>query len=205
MSIDTDADVFIKAPGGRHVPVEVHPDGEIVLPKEFSVNRRTPKTAHVRRGAGQVSADGGANGSVVGAAHGSASGAANGAVQRVTKTVRLKTAPAAELYKVDQALTRVVDVLGNNATAALLGVASSQPSRWKSGKERLSRASASAVVQLDAFLATMLSVFTPEQAELWLSGSEPHLGGARPADVFRLRGLAGVLPALQAIEEGAYA
>lgn len=182
-----DEDVYIKAPGGRHVPVEVHPDGEIVLPKEFSVHKRPPRTAHVRRAVGQPSA------------------AANGADQRLTRTVRLKSVPAAALYKADQALTRVVDVLGNNATAALLGVSASQPSRWKSGKERLSRVNASAVVQLDAFLATMLTVFTPEQAELWLSGSEPHLGGARPADVFRLRGLAGVLPALQAIEEGAYA
>lgn len=193
MSIDTD--VYIKAPGGRHVPVEVHPDGEIVLPKEFSVHKRPPRAAHVRRAPGST-----------GAAAGTAAGA-NGvaADQRITKTVRLKTVPAAALYKADQALTRVVDVLGNNATAALLGVSASQPSRWKSGKERLSRVNASAVVQLDAFLATMLTVFTPEQAELWLSGSEPHLGGARPADVFRLRGLSGVLPALQAIEEGAYA
>jgi hypothetical protein len=183
MSIDTD--VYIKAPGGRHVPVEVHADGEIVLPKEFSVHKRPPRTAYVRRATSQ-------SGSV-------------GADHAITKTVRLKTAPASELYKADQALTRVVDVLGNNTTAALLGVSVSQPSRWKSGKERLNRAHASAVVQLDAFLATMLTVFTPEQAELWLGGSEPHLGGARPADVFRLKGLAGVLPALQAIEEGAYA
>ena len=180
-----DEDVYIKAPGGRHVPVEVHPDGEIVLPKEFSVHKRPPRSAYVRRATSQATV--------------------NGADQRITKAVRLKTAPAAALYKADQALTRVIDVLGNNATAALLGVSASQPSRWKSGKERLSRVNASAVVQLDAFLATMLTVFTPEQAELWLSGSEPHLGGARPTDVFRLKGLAGVLPALQAIEEGAYA
>jgi hypothetical protein len=179
MAIDTDA--FIKAPGGRHVPVELQPDGEIVLPKEFSVRKRAARASQAHRAAGQP-------------VH-----------LRTAKTVRLKAAPAAALYKVDQALTRVIDVLGNNATAVLLGVSISQPSRWKSGKEGLSRVNASAVVQLDAFLATMLTVFTPEQAELWLAGSEPHLGGARPADVFRLRGLAGVLPALQAIEEGAYA
>ena len=180
--MSTDAAAFITAPGGRRVPVERQPDGEIVLPKEFSVRKRVRSSAtHVRRVAGQSVAP------------------------RTAKIVKLKAVPAAELYRADQALTRVVDVLGNNAAAALLGVSVSQPSRWRAGKEGLSRVNASAVVELDAFLATVLSVFTPRQAELWLTGSEPHLGGARPADVFRLKGLAGVLPALRAIEEGAYA
>ncbi|MDQ0030907.1 hypothetical protein [Arthrobacter bambusae] len=39
-----------------------------------------------------------------------------------------------------------------------------------------------------ALVARMLSLMTPEAALLWLQGSEPFLGGARPVDVLALDG-----------------
>lgn len=112
---------------------------------------------------------------------------------------------AAEVYRPHDALQRAVLAVGNNAVAALLGVNKSQPGRWLRAQERMSPARAAAVVELDAFLARVLQAFTPEQAALWLDGSEPTLGGARPVDAFRTRGLAAVLPAIYAHEQGAYA
>ncbi len=118
--------------------------------------------------------------------------------------VKLRSAADA-VYGPLVALDRALTAVGNNTTASLLGVSKSQPGRWRSRQEQMSAVNASAIVALDAFLSLVLQVFTREQATLWLVGSEPFLGGARPVDVFRLRGLAGVLPALQAVEQGAFA
>jgi DNA-binding transcriptional regulator YdaS (Cro superfamily) len=111
----------------------------------------------------------------------------------------------AEAYDPVVALRRAVATLGSNAVAALLGVSKSQPGRWASGREGMSAQSAARVVELDAFLSVLLQAFTPEQAVLWLSGSDPVLGGARPIDAFAVGGLARVLPAVQAHEQGASA
>ncbi|MDP9397681.1 MAG: hypothetical protein M3P96_07585 [Actinomycetota bacterium] len=121
-------------------------------------------------------------------------------------TSRLAVKPGAqEAYLPTVALQRAVDALGNNAVADLLGVSKSQPGRWLRGAEGMAPANASAVLELDALLGCALQTFTPEQTALWLTGADPHLGGARPIDAFRRLGLQAVLPALAAHEQGALA
>jgi hypothetical protein len=56
-----------------------------------------------------------------------------------------------------------------------------------------------------ALVSRMLSLMTPETAILWLQGSEPFLGGARPVDVLALDGRSPLLAALGAIEQGGFA
>lgn len=112
---------------------------------------------------------------------------------------------ASDVYRPIDALQRAVLAIGNNVVADLLGVNKSQPGRWLRGQERMSPANAAGVVELDALLARVLQAFTAEQAALWLTGSDPHLGGARPLDAFRVRGLQAVLPAIHAHEQGAFA
>jgi hypothetical protein len=56
-----------------------------------------------------------------------------------------------------------------------------------------------------ALVSRMLSLMTPEAALLWLQGSEPFLGGARPVDVLAIDGSVPLLDALGAIEQGGFA
>jgi len=119
---------------------------------------------------------------------------------------KLVIAPGSEeAYSPQVALRRSVAALGNNAVADLLGVSKSQPGRWARGAEGMTQVNATAAIELDAFIGRMLQTFTRQQAALWLIGSDPQLGGARPVDAFRLKGLSAVLPALAAHEQGASA
>jgi hypothetical protein len=56
-----------------------------------------------------------------------------------------------------------------------------------------------------ALVNRMLSLMTPEAAQLWLQGSEPFLGGARPMDVLAIDGSRALLDVLGAIEQGGFA
>lgn len=84
-------------------------------------------------------------------------------------------------------------------------MARSQPSRWRSGQERLSPESRKRISDLDHVLDRLLLELHPEQAGVWLTGSNAHLGGARPVDVLELGGAAAVLPAIDALAAGAFA
>jgi uncharacterized protein (DUF2384 family) len=118
--------------------------------------------------------------------------------------IRLR--PAADnLADVRPLLARVVDALGTNAVARLIGVDRAQVSRWGSGKEAVGMEMARRVVDLHDILTRILRVYNREAAAMWLSGSEPLLGGARPIDVLALEGAATVIRAIEAIAEGAYA
>jgi hypothetical protein len=114
-------------------------------------------------------------------------------------------ASAEESYAADGPVARVIDALGNNVVADLLGVARSQPSRWRSWRERPSPESRKRISDLDHVLDRLLLELHPDQAGLWLTGANPHLGGARPIDVLKLRGAAAVLPAIDALAAGAFA
>lgn len=106
---------------------------------------------------------------------------------------------------VRQRLDWLITMLGNNKVAELLGVNRSQPSRWRSGKEGLAPENRRAVLDLDYVVARLHESWVPEVAALWLRGSNPHLGGAVPLDVLRLRGAADVIRAIDAEDQGAYA
>lgn len=102
-------------------------------------------------------------------------------------------------------VTWLVGVLGNNRVAELLGVSRSQPSRWRSGEERVAFQNRRAVLDLEYVIARLYEIWTPEVAAIWLESSNAHLGGARPTDVLRQRGPREVIDAIDAEDEGAYA
>lgn len=125
---------------------------------------------------------------------------------RATTPVSITVSSAAEGdYAAVGPVARVIDALGNNVVADLLGVSRSQPSRWRSGQERPSPESRKRISDLDHVLDRLLLELYPDQAGLWLTGPNPHLGGARPVDVLGLRGAAAVLPAIDALTVGAFA
>lgn len=112
--------------------------------------------------------------------------------------------PAAAGLLLAQRLDRLIAELGNNRVANLLGVSRSQPSRWRSGEERISADKQRGVLDLDYVMARLLQLYPREQAEIWLTSHNAILG-ARPIDVLRLRGAAAILPAIDAEAQGAYA
>ncbi len=61
------------------------------------------------------------------------------------------------------------------------------------------------IVDLNDILTRVLRVYGREAAAMWLVGSEPLLGGARPIDVLVTEGAAPVIRAIDGIAEGAYA
>lgn len=107
-------------------------------------------------------------------------------------------------YAADATARRLVDVLGSNTVADLLGVARDRPGRWWRGVGAPEAANRAALADLDALVAQLLAAFTPEQASLWLVGDNAHLG-APPLDVFRVHGSGPVIEAIRAHEQGAFA
>lgn len=102
-------------------------------------------------------------------------------------------------------LARIVDALGNNAAAQLLGADRAQVSRWRAGREAISGEMGRRVVDLHDVLTRILRVYHREAAALWLVGSEPLLSGARPIDVLVLEGAAPVIRAIDGIAQGVHA
>jgi uncharacterized protein (DUF2384 family) len=95
--------------------------------------------------------------------------------------------------------------LGATKLARLLGVAKSQPTRWRKGHEAPSGDSARRLVDLDIVVARAQLLFTDEVVAIWLESSNQHLGGRSPIDVLRWRGPSEVLDALDAEMAGGYA
>ncbi|MDX1390374.1 MAG: hypothetical protein R3344_14385 [Acidobacteriota bacterium] len=101
-------------------------------------------------------------------------------------------------------LQRLIEILGNNRTAELLGVARSQPSRWARGLERMGPENQRRVLDLEYALSCLLLVYPPRQARIWLESHNIDLG-ARPIDVLRITGVEPVLRAIDIEAQGAYA
>jgi uncharacterized protein (DUF2384 family) len=112
---------------------------------------------------------------------------------------------AGALADVTPLLERVIEALGTNAAARLLGADRAQVSRWHSGIESIGSEMGRRIVDLHDVLTRILRVYGREAAALWLVGSEPLLGGARPIDVLVLEGAAPVIRAIDGIAAGAYA
>ncbi|MGO9257153.1 MAG: hypothetical protein ACLQU1_12740 [Bryobacteraceae bacterium] len=102
-------------------------------------------------------------------------------------------------------LARVIEALGTNAAARLLGADRSQVSRWNAGIESIGAEMGRRIVDLHDVLTRILRVYGREAAAMWLVGSEPLLGGARPIDILVLEGAAPVIRAIDGIAQGAYA
>lgn len=114
-------------------------------------------------------------------------------------------ASADTLADVRPLLKRVVDALGTNAAARLLGADRAQVSRWGAGTESIGAEMRRRIVDLHDVLTRILCAYNRDAAALWLVGSEPLLGGARPIDVLATEGAAPVIRAIDGIIEGAYA
>ena len=112
---------------------------------------------------------------------------------------------ANSLADVTPLLARVIEALGTNAAARLLGADRAQVSRWNAGTESIGSEMGRRIVDLHDVLTRILRVYGREAAAMWLVGSEPLLGGARPIDVLVLEGAALVIRAIDGIAEGAYA
>jgi len=87
----------------------------------------------------------------------------------------------------------------------MLGADRAQVSRWNAGREAISGEMGRRIVDLHDVLTRILRVYGREAAAMWLVGSEPLLGGARPIDVLVLEGAAPVVRAIDGIAQGAYA
>jgi len=102
-----------------------------------------------------------------------------------------------------RSLERLVGVLGNNRTAELLGVTTSQPSRWRRGLERIGVENQRRVLDLDYALSRLLLLYPPRQAQIWLGSHNAWLG-ALPIDVLKTQGASRVIQAIDAEAQGAY-
>jgi uncharacterized protein (DUF2384 family) len=109
------------------------------------------------------------------------------------------------LADVTPLLARVTEALGTNAAARLLGADRAQVSRWNAGNESIGSEMGRRIVDLHDVLTRILRVYGREAAALWLVGSEPLLGGARPIDTLVLEGAAPVIRAIDGIAQGAFA
>jgi len=113
--------------------------------------------------------------------------------------------PAEALADATPLLARVVEALGTNAAARLLDADRAQVSRWMAGKEAIGGEMGRRIVDLHDVLVRILRVYNREAAAMWLVGSEPLLGGARPIDVLSMEGASPVIRAIDGIAQGAYA
>lgn len=94
---------------------------------------------------------------------------------------------------------------GPTATARLIGVATSQPSRWARGQEAPSARSRKHVLDLDYVLSRLDDLYEPSVAARWLESPNSFLDGARPMDVLLHEGPAPVIEAVDATIAGSYA
>ena len=118
--------------------------------------------------------------------------------------IRLRSG-ADTLADVRPLLARIIDGLGTNAAARLLGADRAQVSRWTARKEPISADMAKRIIDVHDVLTRILRVYDRQAAAMWLVGSEPLLGGARPIDVLVVEGVAPVIRAIDGIAQGAYA
>lgn len=119
-------------------------------------------------------------------------------------SVQVKSIKDAGAYGPEAVARRVVEALGNNVTAKLLGVSQDGPGRWATGVDRPSETNRAKLADLDTLLGHLLATFTPEQAALWLEGQDPFLR-ARPIDVFTQDGPGRLIDAMKAYAQGAFA
>lgn len=105
----------------------------------------------------------------------------------------------------DRPLDRLVDALGSNSadTFARRRPRPGIPLARRYGTCRMEMGRR--IVDLHHVLSHILRIYAREAAALWLVGSEPLLGGARPIDVLALEGAAPVIRAIDGITQGVYA
>ncbi|HEX9697243.1 MAG TPA: hypothetical protein VGB64_13135 [Actinomycetota bacterium] len=101
-------------------------------------------------------------------------------------------------------LEAAVQTLGNNKVSRILGVSASQPSRWRSGKERPSPAHERAIIELDRVLARLFEDMVAVVALDWLESHNAMLR-TRPVDALTRGRFDEVVGAIEVEEQGGYA
>lgn len=118
---------------------------------------------------------------------------------------RAQTHTGQALYLPQRRAELVVDILGNQRTADLLGVSKSQPSRWKSAKEAPSPSVARRLVDMDYVLGRLLLVWDESLVADWLTSPNGFLDGATPLEEIEANGPARVVEAIEAEAAEVYA
>lgn len=97
-----------------------------------------------------------------------------------------------------------VGVRSDRSIAAVLGVSSSQVSRWRHG-QRPDRENADRLAALALIVEMLLRWVDAEIVEEWLTGANAHLAGATPAYFIQRSRIAEVVGALEAMKAGVFA
>jgi hypothetical protein len=92
---------------------------------------------------------------------------------------------------------RLINSLGSDAAAPLLGVSAGLLDRWASGQDAPNADGRLQLADLDALVGHIHSAFTPAQAMIWMCSPNVQLG-SRPIDVYRTQGSAPVIGAIRA-------
>ena len=91
---------------------------------------------------------------------------------------------------------RLINSMGTDAAAPLLGVSVDMLDRWASGQDAPDTDGRLRLADLDALVGHLHAAFTPAQAMLWMCSPNVQLG-ARPIDVYRTQGSAPVIGAIR--------
>ena len=101
-------------------------------------------------------------------------------------------------------MAQAFDFRSQRRLAELLGVSPAQVTRWRNGSG-IDDANAQRVDLLELAMSSLLRVYSPEAAEDWLLGVNPHLGDRRPVDLIRGARTRELLDAIEVEAAGGYA
>ena len=104
----------------------------------------------------------------------------------------------------DKVIALSRDFRSQRRLAELLGVSPAQVTRWRHGSG-IDAANAQRVDLLELAMSSLLRVYSPEAAEDWLLGVNPHLRDRRPVDLIRAGDTRDLLEAIEAEAAGSYA
>jgi uncharacterized protein (DUF2384 family) len=96
------------------------------------------------------------------------------------------------------------DFRSQRLLAELLGIAPAQITRWRRGQE-IDEIDARRVELLELVMSSLLRLYSPEVAELWLLGLNPHLADRRPIDLVRAGRSHELLEAISLEQAGSFA
>ena len=104
----------------------------------------------------------------------------------------------------DKVIALSRDFRSQRRLAELLGVSPAQVTRWRNGSG-IDAANAQRVDLLELAMSSLLRVYSPEAAEDWLLGVNPHLRDGRPVDLIRGGNTRELLEAIEAEAAGSFA
>lgn len=100
-------------------------------------------------------------------------------------------------------LEALVQTLGNNRVAAILGVSASQPSRWRSRKDVPTPEHQQKILDLDYVMANLFGEMMPTDGLIWLE-SFNHSLRTRPIDALAYGDFKDVLGAIEIEQQGGF-